>query len=323
MKSKFKVLFLGLAAFACLCLGIHEKTTTNVVEAISIDFRLEENENEETKPCKVVVDKIEHGKISTDILEGNVGDLVTITAKHDLLYKIEYVAVNGTNLIEDENTSGLYTFSLVEGDNTITASFIVDEELCGQLTQIVTEATEKDWTNLFSIENVVTLVKWLLDGGILIAMIRYYIKDKKLCKSVENGAKQAVETIVPDATKEAVIANTKEVIEPMFKQFVEDSALGRQIMCIMIKCMTLMQENTPEAKIAILNEFEKLKGVVDLDSIAGVKKFIEEQIEKHSAVYKETLERLENISKRHAENVVENKEPEITVVPFKDDGTQI
>ena len=236
-----------------------------------------------------------------------------------MLYKIKGVYVNGTALIEDENTSGLFVFSLVEGENKITAEFVVDEELCGTLTDIISEATNKDWTNLFSMENVITLVKWLLDGGVLIAMVRYFVKDKRLADKLEEKVKETCEKIVPDNTKNAVIENTKTIIEPMFNQVVQDGALARQLMGIMVKCMVLMQQNTPEAKIAILDEFEKLKGIADLDSIANIKKYIEEAVSQHSKAYEETLARIKNISEHHQENINEIKESS----EVKDNGTQI
>ena len=273
----------------------------------------------EEKPCKVVIEKSEHGSVEVDITEGKVGDIVTITAKHDMLYKIKGVYVNGTALIEDENTSGLFVFSLVEGENKITAEFVVDEELCGTLTDIISEATNKDWTNLFSMENVITLIKWLLDGGVLIAMVRYFVKDKRLADKLEEKVKETCEKIVPETTKNSVIENTKTIIEPMFNQVVQDGALARQLMGIMVKCMVLMQQNTPEAKIAILDEFEKLKGIADLDSIANIKKYIEEAVSQHSKAYEETLARIKNISEHHQENINENKESS----EVKDNGTQI
>ena len=275
--------------------------------------------NEEEKACHVVIEAAKHGKIETDITEGDIGDIVTVTVKHDLLYKVERVTANGTNLVESPTTSGVYTFALVEGENKVTASFIVDEELCGELTTIVKEATEKDWTNLFTIENVITIIKWLLDGGILIAVIRYFVKDKALAKKLEEQVKKTTENIVPEATEKAVLENTKALIEPMFNQVVQDSVAVKQLMSIMVKCMVLMQQNTPEAKIAILDEFEKIKGVVDPTSVESVKKYIDELVSSHTKAYEETLAQLNNISEQHKKEIEKEKEDIVS----KDNGTQI
>lgn len=324
MKNVFKILLVSLG-FVALAGFSSPKATESLAEeeqpttALMIGNPRRLGEAEEGKPCKVIIEKPEHGSIDADILEGDVGDIVTVTAKNDLLYKIDAVSVNGTALIESETTSGLYTFSLVEGENKLTAKFVIDEELCGSLTNIVQEASNKDWANLFTIENAITLVKWLLDGGILIAMVRYFVKDKRLAEKVEGKVKETCEKIVPESTKNAVIENTKFVIEPMFNQVVQDGALSRQLIGIMVKCMVLMQQDTPEAKIAILDEFEKLKGVVDLDSIANIKKYIEEAVANHTKAYEETLARINSIGEKHQEAIEEEPKPE----PKKDNGTQI
>lgn len=325
MKNIFKVLFLGLAVFAFSGCNSQKATQAKAIEEAPVVYRLEPKrlgEGEEAKPCQILIEKPEHGSIEVDIMEGEIGEIATITAKHDLLYKIDFVAVNGANLIEDENISGKFVFALVEGENVITSKFVVDEELCGTLTNIISQASEKDWTNLFTVENVITLIKWIFDGGLLIAMIRYFIKDKRLADKVEKATRETVAKIVPEETKKAVLANTQAVIEPMFNQVVQDGVLARQLMCIMVKCMVLMQQNTPEAKIAILDEFEKLKGIVDLESIESIKKYIEETVERHSKAWEETMARLNTISEHHEESLGEGEAIEEKPVN-KDNGTQI
>lgn len=320
MKKSIKCLFLGLGLFVfCSC------ANTNSIEIKAEDTTsTTETEPVVVKPCQVVIEKAEHGEITTDISEGEIGEIVTVTAKHDLLYKISNVSVNGTALVESEETSGLYSFALVEGENKITATFIIDEELCGELTTIVQEASDKDWTNLFTVENVVTIVKWLLDCGILIAVVRYFVKDKKLASKIEDKVTEVTQQIVPDATKQAVLENTKTIIEPMFNQVVQDGVAARQLMSTMVKCMVLMQQNTPESKVAILDEFEKIKGVADSDTIASVKKYIQDAVEAHDKAYQETLAKIESISKQHQENVDTTEKSENEVVEEeKDNGTQI
>ena len=316
MKKFIRCLFLGLGLFVFSGCG-----TASLVEVRAEDGT-DITEPVVVKPCQVVIAKTEHGTVTTDISEGEIGEIVTITAKHDLLYKISSVLVNETALVESETTSGLYTFALVEGENKITATFVIDEALCGELTTIMQQAANKDWTNLFTVENVVTIVKWLLDCGILIAVVRYFIKDKRLADKVERKVSDVTEKIVPEATKKAVLENTKTVIEPMFNQVVQDGALSRQIMEIMVKCMVLMQQNTPESKVAILDEFEKLKGIADMDTITNVKKYIQDAVEAHEKAYQETLARIEDISKQHQENV-ETINSGTTVEEKKDNGTQI
>lgn len=333
MKNIFKILlvslgFIALAGFSSpkATQVLAEEEPAPTVLRIENPRRLGEGEEEpsgdtveEVYECKVVLNVMLHGKVKVDKTEGHVGDIVTVTANPDLFYLVEFAEVNGSILVEDEETRGLYKFALVEGDNRITIKFAIDKELLGEMSTIYEQASNKDWTNLFTIENVITLIKWLLDGGILIAMVRYFIKDKRLADKVENKVKESCEKIIPEAAKNAVIENTKLVIEPMFNQVVQDGALARQLMGIMVKCMVLMQQNTPEAKIAILDEFEKLKGIVDLDSIANIKKYIEEAVANHTKAYEETLARINSIGEKHQEAIEEKVKEE----PKKDNGTQI
>lgn len=321
MKKAIKTLSLGVCAMALFGCSASVQPVEALEEPITMSHVLRLDDQEE-KPCFVTIDMPKHGSIETDIKDGEVGDVVTVTVKHDLLYKINKVTVNDTTLIESEETRGLFSFALKEGENKIAADITVDEELCGSLATIIQQATNKDWTNLFSVENVITIVKWVLDGGILIAIIRYYVKDKRLATKLEKAVKETTERIVPEVTKQSVLENTKALIEPMFNQAVQDGAAARQLMSIMVKCMVLMQQNTPEAKIAILDEFDKLKGIADPDAIANVKKYIEDAVASHAKAYEETLAKIEEISEKHkTDEEPREKEPKEEKSEY--DGTQI
>lgn len=321
-------LLIGVAS--CLSFAnINEYSVNNVKPTQALILKaeaLDETEEADTEveaECYVTLSQSEHGTITADILEGNIGDIVTLNVNADLFYITSNVSVNGVSLIESETTKGLYSFTLSSGENIVTATFIIDEELFGELTTIVEEIDNKDWTHLFTVENVITIIKWLLDCGILIAVIRYFVKDKKLAKKLEQSVTEVTEKIVPESTKQAVLENTKELIEPMFKKITEDSTLTREIMAIVIKCMVLMQQDTPEAKIAILNEFEKLQGIVDLNSVENIKKYIDESVEKHNQVYQETLQKLKDIENYHKEITKAKNDKKTSETEVKDNGTQI
>lgn len=259
-------------------------------------------------PCQVIIEQSEHGEISTDISFGNVGDIVTITATSDSLYEIEYVAVNDEML---EGTDGVYTFALVEGDNVITSSFVLNQTIFGDLSTIVTEIQNQDWENL-----IYTIISLIFDSGIIIALITYLIRARGLNKTMQNIST----TVVPNTTKEVV----QTLIEPMFSQTVQDSASSREIMMVLVKCMVLMQQNTPEAKLAILDELTKLQNIADVNSVNDVKKYIDNKIAEHNQKLEETLSSLNKISSRHEENVDDVVQEEENNTNKKvDKGTQI
>lgn len=312
MKKGFKLALCGLGLFALAGFGVGLSllNEAKVNEPAIVLAEGEEPETPETLPCQVVIDPVKHGSITTDISEGNVGDICTITAKHDFLYKVSYVAVNGVNLIESETTIGEFSFALAEGENKITASFVVDEELCGELSNIVKQASEKDWTNLFTVENVLVLVKWVLDGGVLIAIISYYVKDKRLERKLENTVKGTMARIIPETTKETVLAAFNTLIEPTISALKADNIDIKRALAVFSKCFALGQENTPESRRAILDELSGLK-IGDLESINEIKKQLEESLQNYAKAYEETLNRIKAISENNT--VVETKEVEAKV----------
>lgn len=315
MRKNFKLALCGLGLFAVAGFGIgfalhNEATVRQPIVVLAEEEEIPEVPEEPEVvelPCQVVLAKYEHGSISVDIKEGNVGDICTITAKHDLLYKVASVSVNEVELIESEATRGEFRFALVEGENKISASFVVDEELCGTLTTIVQQAGDKDWTRLFSVENVIILVKWILDGGILIAMIRYYIKDKRLEKKLENKVQQTIAQIIPETTEKTVLTTVEKVITPMFEETKADYVEIMKGLTVFAKCMALAQENTPESRNAILDVLSGLK-IGDLDTINEVKRYIEDALNRHNKAYEETLKAIKELGEKNANNISEKKE---------------
>ena len=320
MKRNTKLALFGAGLLALVGVGFG-LTVTHTMKANAPLIALAEEETPETLPCQVTIDPVKHGSVSVDISEGNIGDICTVTAKHDILYKVESVSVNGTALVESETTSGEFTFALVEGENKITASFIVDEELCGALTAIVQEATEKDWTNLFSVENAIVLVKWVIDGGVLIAMVRYYIKDKKLANKLEHTTKETLKSVIPEVTKDTVLTTIKTVITPMFEETKADYIEIMKGLNVFAKCFALSQDGSADSKRAILDELSGLK-IGDLETIGEVKKYIEDMVERHTKAYEETLAAIKELGNKQdayiGEPKIEEKESSVVEEVIKE-----
>lgn len=291
------------------------------------DVNMTFGEYVETYECSVVLGEYVHGEISLDKDRGHVGETVTMTVKPTLLYLVEYVKVNGVNLIEDENTKWVYSFVLAEGENKVEAKFAVDKELLGEMSIIYEQAMNKDWTHLFSFENVIRVIAFLLEGGILLVIARYFIQDKKIGDGVERGVSKTVSKIIPEVTKEAVIAETKEVLKPMFSEITAYQQDIIRVVGIMVKCIALMQEDTPDARRAILAELANLN-IGDMQVIEQAKKFIDEYFAKKIADMEGIMSNLDKIieqnTKENTGAVEEVKEEDIQdpVVPPVDNGTQ-
>lgn len=337
MKKKIGLFFgllLGFCAIGGACVGFTSVSHNNSAVIAYAEGEGEEEPpvttpEEETFESKVVLSSVSHGKISVDKEEGHVGDIVTVTAHADLFYLVDFVSVNGTNLVESEETSGVFTFALVEGDNTISAAFIVDKQLLGTFSEMYEQASNKDWTNLFTVKNVVTIVNFILSSGILIAIVRYFIKDKRLAKKVEDKVEETMSKIVPETTKEVILKNTEETLAPVFSQISAYQEEIVRVVAVLVKCIALMQEGTPESKTAILNELSNLKvgdsQVID-EAKAIIEKFAKEKLESLNAM----LGKLDNITQKNQEVVgkieaiAEEKEGATeNVAENIDDGIQI
>lgn len=276
-------------------------------------------DNDETK-ATVVIEKVENGTIEATVLEGNEGDICQLNIKADLFYVVESVTVNGVALIEDENIRGLYSFVLTRGENIVATKIVVDSSLLGELSSIYEQAKNKDWTNLFTVENVLHLIKWVFDCGILIAIIRYYIRDKRLATKLENKLKKTIQEILPDVTKEIVIKTVKDVLEPIFAQLKADNIDIRDAMSVLTKCIALMQENTPESRVAVMNLLSELN-LSDKKTIDEIKAYIDKTIKEHLDTINEVISSMNAIDE--SANKIMNEEEQALPITDVGDGTSI
>ena len=276
-KTKlFTLLGLGILGLGSLSLGLVKGSTHySAVRAEGeedpiVDPVPDPEPEEEVFECSVIIAEAKNGTVTIDKEAGHIGDTVIITVKHDVFYLVESVKVNGTALIEDENIAGRYSFILAEGENKIEVICVIDQALLGELSTMMDQAKNQDWQNLFTIDNLVTLVTVFLNSGILIAVIRYFIKDKRLENKVENK----IEEIVP----QALLENTKTIIEQIIREYVGqvvsdlklDSEEIKNALTVFTRCFALAQENTPEARIAITQELSSLN-LSDQESIRMVR----------------------------------------------------
>ena len=315
-------------------ISAEESSLESVSEEASEEVSSEEQSQEEVFECKVIIAKAAHGSVTVDKTEGHVGDIVTIKADAELFYLVETMKVNGTDLVESEEEAGTYMFALVEGENTITAKFVVDKELLGEFSTIYEQIQNGDWTQLFSVRNIITVVSFLLSSGLLIAMVRYYVRDKKIEKKLEQWVKDTLNKMLPDTTKKAVTDCMREILLPFFEEYFADWDVKMEdmenSMIVFSRCMALAQENTPEAKMAITKELSSLK-LSDQAAISGVEQKIKQFIEEQSLRMNELIKKMDEMEQHNKEVIAQNTGAEQTAetegssepIPGDDDGTQI
>lgn len=260
-------------------------------------------------PCTVIVGNVENGNISVDITEGEVGDILTITVTPDILYDIESVSVNGVFLIHSEDDPvGVYKTTLSIGGNVVEAKFKISDEKLQEIAGIINSIQNGDWKNVFTIDNVFKLINWAITLFCSIGFFKTLIKYKKFkTRSLEEVTNEVNES-VKAKTAEAISIFLKEFFEP-FLNTMNDKIDGIQESSkVLTKCFILMQENTPESRIAILNELEKIKS--DENALTNtIKNLISEEISKNEEKAKQTFEKIEEL--KQINNDKENEENEI------------
>lgn len=275
MKKKLLGLFLVFA----LLLGI----------GLTIGVKAEGEEP--TYTSSVVINVVEHGEITVDKKEGNVGDIVTITTAPSVLYVLDSVYANGTQLLTNED--GLYQFVLVEGENTVGAKFVLNNEALETIVEMMKTGKEKGFDTLFTPENLITLIG---------AIISLFCGTSLLL--VVSKLKKTKETV----TKEVTAANQgayNETLTNIQKTMVDT----KEAINVLARCTVLQQEGTPEARLAIIDEITKLQSTND-NLADEVKDVINEGLEKMKELQNSKIKAIQELEEANNNLITKNDENE-------------
>lgn len=203
-------------------------------------------------PCKVIVTAAQYGDIIVDKESGNVGDIVTVYAKPYSLFKLKNITVNGTALVA--NADGIYTFAMIEGENKVSAEFEISQSEVSYILGLIEDAKNGNFEDIFSLKNLLTLISWAISlfmgSGFCITLL----KSKKIKAQTAQEISEAVDAATKSEVAKGISAFLSEQFGPSF------DALSTSINDIsetcqsMARCMVLGQENTPEARLAIIQE---------------------------------------------------------------------
>lgn len=203
-------------------------------------------------PCKVIVTAAQYGDVIVDKESGNVGDIVTVYAKPYSLFKLKSITVNGTALVA--NADGIYTFTMIEGENKVSAEFEISQSEVSYILGLIEDAKNGNLEDIFSLKNLLTLISWVISlfmgSGFCITLL----KSKKIKAQTAQEISEAVDAATKSEVAKGISAFLSEQFGPSF------DALSTSINDIsetcqsMARCMVLGQENTPEARLAIIQE---------------------------------------------------------------------
>ena len=246
--------------------------------------------------CKVVLQPCQYGDMLADKEGGNVGDVVTLIAKPYSLFGVESVTVNGVALTQNED--GNYNFTLVEGENVVVATFKVNQEEISYILGLIEKAKDGNWEDIFSLKNLFTIISWVISlftaGGLCITLLK---KQKIKAKTAEEIS-AAVEEVTKGETSKAVNAFMEKILGPSFDMFGEKLKEINEMCASMAKCMVLAQENTPEARLAIIQELSKTNEKAQ-DLAEEVKKIVHDEM---SATEKEKQEKIDTLKDLEEKN---------------------
>ena len=242
------------------------------------------------------------GDILVDVTEGHAGDKVTARVSPNVLYKVESVKVNGVNITANEE--GNYEFLLAAGENTIEASFAVDNAELETIAGLLTDAKNKDWDSIFNLSNLLTFISWgvslLLGSGFFITLIRSKKIKVKTMKEVE----EAWNTVVNNEVGKTIGNFLQDTIKPLVEKYNLKTEELQTTMKTLARCVVLMQEDTPEARLAIINELTEFKSV-NSELTEEVKKIIDTEIAKSNQDKAELSKAIEELKAANNEIKVE------------------
>lgn len=314
----FALLFVGVMSFCFVApygVAKAEGESVSAVESIADDISSSDGaegsetgetgkgEESDEYACKVVLQPCQYGDMLADKEGGNVGDVVTLIAKPYSLFGVESVTVNGVALTQNED--GNYNFTLVEGENVVVATFKVNQEEISYILGLIEKAKDGNWEDIFSLKNLFTIISWVISlftaGGLCITLLK---KQKIKAKTAEEIS-AAVEEVTKGETSKAVNAFMEKILGPSFDMFGEKLKEINEMCASMARCMVLAQENTPEARLAIIQELSKTNKKAQ-DLAEEVKKIVHDEM---SATEKEKQEKIDTLKDLEEKNNALGNQP--------------
>lgn len=235
-------------------------------------------------PCTVVYEESKYGELLIDVVKGEPGEIVTIYAGAYPMFKIESIMVNDVILTAGEDKT--YKFQLVEGENVIKANFVINSSEIGELMAIIKQYEDNNWENFFSLETLGILVSWLVtllsSGGLGIM----FLKSKKIKAKTEDKVMETVLSTLEDVNTKAINKFLQDTFGPAFEKISSNLEVTDKTCTTLARCFILSQENTPEARLAIISELTNLQKT-ESTLAEQVKAIVEAEVAKNNKVQEE------------------------------------
>jgi len=250
----------------------------------------------------------------------NEGDTYTITLtvtgnittalNGKILYIYEYrptlVEWAGNAIARNENGSFTLTKPAIPGEYALSVNFT------RTLVSNPVELTNINWESLLTVQNLMTVLGWLaltfITGALAIGAYKTRKKSSTTLDKVKKEVTDAIEAKFGAETAEQFEKLLKDVVGKTFDSINAKLETVDSNSAIMLRCLLLMQEDTPEARLAITELLTKLNTEKD-GKAEEVSAMIKAEIEKYKAEAEAKASALEEAKKANEEWVAKAEEP--------------
>ena len=209
-----------------------------------------------TYPCHVKISSTKGGDVLLDIEEGNIGDTVTAYVKADFLFVVSSLQINETAM--ELSSDGKYQFKLIEGENVVSVEFKVNNEKLTEIANLINGVKENGFDSLFTVSNLLNLISWIVTVFLSSGFFVTLIKNKRLkSKTVDEVVDVVTETLQSENSK-ILKQFLESLIGPTLEKITSKMDGVDECMRVLCRCFVLVQDDTPENRLAIIEELTKL-----------------------------------------------------------------
>lgn len=240
----------------------------------------------------------------------NVQGNPTTEIKDKFLYIFEYKASKVVWSGADVMPNADKTFTLAKpaeaGVHSLVICFTREQMTINDLSSI-------NWRELVNTQNLLTILAWVVMIGATIGMFAYNAHIRKrgttTLQEVKGAMISEIKTQYGDVLANQVSELFDNTVKPVFSAVDSKLSTLDGNMVIMLRCLLLMQEDTPEARLAVTELLTKIQKEDD-ELTAKVKKMIEDEITKRDDEAKRKAEALRQAKELNDAYIEETGEPE-------------
>lgn len=177
------------------------------------------------------------------------------------------------------------------------------------------DLTNLNWASFFTVNNIMSVGSWvvIVIGIITIYFVsrRYKYKGATDVQAIKNELAAKIDSAYGEETSKAFSKLLDDVVGKVFVEINGRLAKVDNNSAVMLRCLLLMQENTPEARLAITELLTKLQTEAD-GKAEEVKALIEAEMAKYKAEAeskKQAIEDAKELNQKWAEKAKELEGP--------------